>query len=83
MESGCDAGLGVRLSLAAIPDPGTHWLLESAFPAGGDAGFAAAWGITGITAPSLRQTHRPCSGSFGVTPEVTHCETRGEPTAGI
>lgn len=53
----------------AIPDPVTQWLLQSVFPVGGDAGFAAAWGSLLVT-----DTQRPCDNSSSVIPEVTHCE---------
>lgn len=40
-------------SQAAIPAWATHWPCESLFPAGEDAGFDVAGGITALTAAPL------------------------------
>lgn len=70
-------------SWVAIPDPVTHWLLESVFPVGGDAGFAAAGGITAVTAPSLRHTHRdPITIPPGPSLRSPIVRQGGEPRAG-
>lgn len=70
-------------SWVAIPDRVTHWLLESVFPVGGDAGFAAAGGITAVTAPSLRHTHTdPITIPPGPSLRSPIVRQGGEPRAG-